>query len=315
MQICPGSRPPGLQFVSNRRFLTLSKAFVEIAKPAHYVFFQFCGTMGEAEPTGLIYSGGMPRVCHFHWKAEEAKPLMTVLQAAGFSVDYHERMASYREVRDQAKPPDAIVIDLSRLPSHGRELGVFFRASKSTRHVPLIFVGGEPEKVERIRKLLPDATYTPAARIRTALKAAMRNPPTTPVRPAQMMERWGNRTIAQKLGIAKDSRVAVIDPPHGYAQSIGEIPEGADYIEDSTGNCTIALWFVHGVPEFHAALLRMRKLAAGSRLWILWRKNKKDGLDGNMIRQSAADVGLVDYKICSFSESWSGMVFAVKKAR
>ncbi len=68
----------------------------------------------------------MPRVCLFHWKAEEAKPLMTVLQAAGFSVDYHERMAGYREVRDHPKPPDAIVIDLSRMPSHGRELGIFF---------------------------------------------------------------------------------------------------------------------------------------------------------------------------------------------
>ena len=47
---------------------------------------------------------------------------------------------------------DAVVIDLGRLPSHGREAGVFLRASKSTRLIPLLFVCTEgveddPEKV------------------------------------------------------------------------------------------------------------------------------------------------------------------------
>jgi len=254
----------------------------------------------------------MARVCLFHWNAEEARPLLTVLQAAGHSVELRGQMASFREVRD--RPPDAIVIDLSRLPSHGRELAVFFRGSKSTRHVPIVFVEGEPEKVERIRKLLPDAVYTSLARLRSAVKSALANPPANPVAAAQMMDRWGHRTTAQKLGIAKDSRVAVIDPPSGYARAIGELPEGATFDEESTEDCTVSLWFVHSVPEFHAALPRMRKLAAHSRLWILWRKSKRDGLDGNLIRAGCVAVGLVDYKICSINEAWSGMVFAVKKA-
>ncbi len=255
----------------------------------------------------------MARVSLFHWNAEEARPLLTVLQAAGYSVDYRGRMASYREVRDN--PPDAILIDLSRLPSHGRELAIFFRGSKKTRYVPIIFVGGEPEKVERVRKLLPDAAYTPAARVRVALKTALANPVATPVTPKQMMQRYGDRSTAQKLGIGRGARVAVIDGPADYAQAVGPLPEGACFEEDSTGDCTIALWFVHGVAEFHAALPRMRRLAAKSRLWIVWRKNKRAGLDGNLIRQGANAVGLVDYKICSLNEAWSGMVFAVKKPK
>ena len=266
---------------------------------------------GAAQPVNL-YSKKMARVCLFHWNAEEARPLLTVLQAAGHSVELHGKMASYREVRD--RPPDAIVIDLSRLPSHGRELAVFIRGSKSTRHVPIVFVEGDPEKVERVRKLLPDAAYTSLARLRSAVKSALANPPANPVKAAQMMDRWGHRTTAQKLGIAKDSRVAVIDPPSGYAQAIGELPEGAWFEEDSNEECAVSLWFVHSVPEFHSALPRMRKLAARTRLWILWRKNKRDGLDGNFIRAGCVAVGLVDYKICSVNDAWSGMVFAVKKA-
>ncbi len=255
----------------------------------------------------------MARIRLFHWNAEEARPLLTVLQAAGHSVDYQERLTSPRELRGSV--PDAYLIDLSRLPSHGREVGVYLRGAKSTRHVPIVFVAGTPEKVEYVRRALPDAAYTPLARVRSALKQAIANPPANPIKASQMMERWGHRTTAQKLGIVKDARVAVIDPPSGYAQAIGELPAGAYFDEDAPAACTITLWFVHGVPDFQAALPSMRKLAAKSKLWILWRKNKRDGLDGNLIRAGCIDVGLVDYKICSINETWSGMVFAVKKLR
>lgn len=254
----------------------------------------------------------MPRVRLFHWKAEEAKPLLTFLQGAGYAVDYKEPVSSYREVR--LSPPDAIVIDLSRLPSHGREVAVFLRDSKATRHIPIVFVGGEPEKIESVRRVLPDAVYTPLSRLRGALRTAIANPPANPLKPAQMMERWGSRTTAQKLGIAKNSRVFVIDPPSGYARAIGELPEGSCFEEESAENCAVSLWFVHGIAEFQAALPRMRALAARSRLWILWRKSKQGGLNGNVIRAGAIDVGLVDYKICSINDTWSAMVFAVKKA-
>lgn len=253
----------------------------------------------------------MARVCIFHWNAEEAGPLVTALQAAGHSVELHQRMASYREVR--ANPPDAIVIDVSRLPSQGRELAIFFRASKATRHVPIVFAGGEGEKLERVKKLLPDAAYTTTARVRGAVKAALAKPVVNPVTPKQMMQRYGDRSTAQKLGIGQGARVAVVDPPPDYAQAIGALPDGAWLQEDSTGECAITLWFVHAVPEFHAALSRMRQIAARSRLWILWRKNKRDGLDGNLIRRGANAVGLVDYKICSVNDTWSGMAFAIKR--
>src|SRR5580658_2705896 len=127
------------------------------------------------------------RIRLFHWRAEEAKPLLTLLKAAGYSVDYKEPVSSYREVR--SSPPDAIVIDLSRLPSQGREVAVFLRGSKATRNVPIVFVGGEPDKIERVRRVLPDAAYTSASRLRSTLRAAIANPPADPVKPAQMMDR------------------------------------------------------------------------------------------------------------------------------
>ena len=67
----------------------------------------------------------------------------------------------------------AVVIDLSRMPSHGKYVGAWLRGSKSTRHIPLVFVGGEAEKVAAIKKQMPDAVYASVAGIGAALKKAI----------------------------------------------------------------------------------------------------------------------------------------------
>ena len=55
--------------------------------------------------------------------------------------------------------PMRFLLNMTRLPSHGRAIAVFFRQRKATRGVPIVFLGGEPEKVEKARELLPDAVY------------------------------------------------------------------------------------------------------------------------------------------------------------
>ena len=57
-------------------------------------------------------------------------------------------------------PPAAVVIDLSRLPSHGRAVAFSLRQSKAARVIPLLFVDGAPEKLDRVKHDFPDAAYT-----------------------------------------------------------------------------------------------------------------------------------------------------------
>jgi len=254
----------------------------------------------------------MARVRLVHWKASEAAALLAALRGAGHVVDYEEKLdsAGFRAIR--AAPPDAFAIDLSRLPSHGREVAVFIRGQKATRHVPIVFVGGAEDKVEAIRKVLPDAVYTTAGRLRSAVRAALANRPTSPAVPAQMMARYASRTAAQKLGIGEGEMAALIDPPRNYASVIGELPAGAELLEGPAAACPITLWFVHDAAACREALPGMRKLAERTKLWILWRKGS--GVTQPFLRESAAAVGLVDYKICSVDAAWSGMLFARRKA-
>ncbi|HEY6344013.1 MAG TPA: hypothetical protein VIY49_21160 [Bryobacteraceae bacterium] len=253
------------------------------------------------------------RVRLFHWKAEEAAPAIAELEKAGFAVDYEEKLRSFKSIRDSK--PDAFVVDLSRLPAHGREVAIALRGHKATRHAPIVFVDGDGDKLETVRRALPDAIYTPRARLVPALRRA--RPLADPVRPAQMMERYAGRSAAQKLGVQAGMKVGVIDPPRDYGRVIGKLPEGATFEEncgeENCGDRKLTLWFVHDFARLQAGLPAMRRAAAHTRLWILWRKAKQDGLDGSVIRCAATELGLVDYKICSVNEVWSAMALAIKK--
>jgi hypothetical protein len=254
----------------------------------------------------------LSKVFVFHWKPAEAAPLLAALQKAGYQPVYNP----------QPKPPKlsdiekakalAVVIDLSRLPSHGRYVAAWLRGGKRTRHFPIVFVDGAPAKIDLVRRHIPDAVYTPLKNIGAALKKALKNTPHDPVVPRGMMESAPGRTTAQKLGIRAGHVVRVIDSPPDYEQVVGTLPDGAALSED-TREAAVTLWFIHDAAEYAAALSSRRKLAAQTRLWILWRKGARDGLNGNTIRQAALALGLVDYKICSLNEVWSGMAFAVKK--
>ena len=154
----------------------------------------------------------MPRVRLFHWKAPEASPFIELLRAAGHRVAYDEKIAPGLFSKIRKAPPDAVVIALNRLPSHGREVASFLRGSKTTRHIPIVFVGGDPAKVDAVRGLIPDAAYTSVERLIPTLQNVLAHPPAAPIVPPQMMERYRGRTAAQKLGIAKDTQVGLLDP-------------------------------------------------------------------------------------------------------
>jgi hypothetical protein len=251
----------------------------------------------------------MARVRLIHWNAVEAAPRIEKLRAAGHDVEFGGEYKDWR-----TRPIEAFVIDLSRLPAHGREVATALRGAKATRRLPILFVDGLPEKVSAIRAQLPDATFTTWPRIKTALKSALARPLADPVAPAQMMDRYGSRTVAQKLGIKENTSVLVIDPPRDYLRVLGELPDGAWVEEEPAAKSPVTVCFLREPGALPGVLETGRRLAAHSKLWICWPKGKKAGIRENDIRTSAIALGLVDYKICSVDSTWSGLLFSLKRS-
>jgi CheY-like chemotaxis protein len=253
------------------------------------------------------------RVLLIHWNAQEAATLLETLRRAGHVIDYDEK-ADYGLLRRlRLSPAEAVVIDLARLPSHGREVATAIRGSKATRHIPIVFLNGAAEKVEAIRRQLPDAVYTSTADLESALREAIDKPPQSPVVPTQMMSRYAGRTAAEKLGIKGGCTVALVDPPREYRRVLGEVPADVRFQEQDGDGCAVTLWFVREPDSYRRALPRMRDAAGCTKLWAVWPKQK--ALTQTMIREGAVAIGLVDYKICSIDEAWSAMALARPRSR
>ena len=247
-----------------------------------------------------------------YWKAAEAKPLIDLMERAGYSVHYAGDQKPIRMAQLRKIDPVAAVVDLSRMPSNGKYWAAELRAS-SLKHLPVVFVGGDRARVGPVKEAIPDAQYTTIQDLTNVLKKV--RPVANPVQPSRMMA--STRPAAVKLGVRENTRVALFDAPRDYLSVIGALPEGATIEEESEEIAPVTLWFVRDPDAYLSGLLTMKKRAAKSKLWVLYPKQQKGKASGGItqfvLRESAIKVGLVDYKICSVDGTWTGMAFAVKK--
>jgi CheY-like chemotaxis protein len=257
----------------------------------------------------------MVRLCLIHWHLSEAKTRAARLRSAGYEVDAGAVDGPEALQRIARNLPDAVVIDLSRLPSHGREVASFLRRTKATRHVPLIFVGGDVEKVARIQELLPDAVYTSWRRIRGAVPRALAQSPSEPVVPGAMAA-YAGTPLPKKLGIKPDSVVALIGAPPDFAKTLGALPDGVTLRNHARGRCDLVVWFTKSRKQLERRIERMAQLTCSGALWIAWPK-KASGvatdLTQTLVRNAGLSTGLVDYKIAAIDATWSGLKFARRK--
>ena len=213
--------------------------------------------------------------------------------------------------------PEAVVIDLGRLPSHGRQLALWLRENKKTRALPLVLVGGETAKVERLARDLPDAVYTTWPRIRGALQKALARPVAAPV----VVKRAGysGTPLAQKLGIKTEGVMALVGEPQGFRDLLEGLPEGVELRAQARGKCDVIVLFCRSRAELEKRFAGAhRALAEGGGLWVAWPK-KASGvatdLTEDAVRAHGLASGLVDNKVCAIDDTWSGLRFMRRRAK
>lgn len=278
-------------------------------------------TIAWAELTGLrsvhiIRTISMKYIRLIHWNSAEAEVKASMLRAAGYAVinDDFKGPADLRMLRES--PPLAAVIDLTRLPSRGREIAIALRHHKSTRFVPLLFVEGEPVKVERVKKVLPDAVYTTWGRIRSSLRDAIAHPPIAPKVPASIFDAYSDSPLSKKLGIRPNSDVVLIDAPRDFEKMIGALPKGAILRRRPVAGCDLIIWFTATRKGLNQRIIKVKASLEGGKLWIAWPKKAASidpDLSQTIVRETGLAAGLVDYKICSIDDQWSGLLFTIRK--
>ena len=268
---------------------------------------------------------GLSKLKLIHWNAAEVAEKAASLEAAGYAVDARPmEPAHLREMR--ADPPRAVVIDLSRLPSQSRDIAVALRASKGTRHLPLVFVGGEPEKVEKIKELLlTGATYTTWPGVIPVLKeaivaadasappAASGAPSSKPAAVKSVFAARAGVRLVDKLGIKAHTNVGLIGAPDGFEAKLAPLPEGAVLSRTMEHPYDLVLWFPTSRQDLEETIRRMGAVAGRGGLWVVWPKassNAACDITQPFVRRVGLAAGLVDHKVAVIDAVWTGLRFA-----
>jgi CheY-like chemotaxis protein len=247
-----------------------------------------------------------------HWNEREARERAARLESYGYEVEWRVRTGPELLAELKTTSPSAVVIDLERLPSHGRDAAIHLRRMKTTRQVPIVFVGGEAAKVARLKELLPDASYTTWPSIESSLQAALAQPPAAPVVPASVFAPYADRPIAAKLGIRPGAVLALVHPPPDFARTLGQVPGRATLVSRLGRDVSLAIWFVRTRRELEARVDAVAARAGDAPLWIAWPKKSAasaSDLTQQDVRRAGLAAGLVDYKICSIDATWSALLF------
>lgn len=99
------------------------------------------------------------RIFLFHWNKPEAEGYAGQLEKDGWEVEYEWEDGARGGNNVKQNSPDAVVFYHTRLPSHSRATAEYLAQTKSTRSIPLIFVGGEGEALEKTKKKIPSGIY------------------------------------------------------------------------------------------------------------------------------------------------------------
>jgi hypothetical protein len=130
------------------------------------------------------------------------------------------------------------------------------------------------------------------------------------------MAGYSVKPLVQKLGIAENMTVGVLNQPNFYDFSLGELPPG---VRVHKGDYPADVFIVFAERSDEAELgfqNAVSNLPADGAIWIFWPK-KSSGAETDLSEQTLRDLflpsGMVDNKVVAVDDTWSGLRFVVRK--
>jgi hypothetical protein len=115
----------------------------------------------------------MPRVYFVHWNQQEAEARAAELAAAGHEVRVQWSGEQGYSWGDYV--PDAVLISLDRLPSHGRAVAEWVWGAKKRQGIPIVFAGGKDEARAEFKEQFPAAAFCAADAAATVVTRVIEN--------------------------------------------------------------------------------------------------------------------------------------------
>ena len=126
---------------------------------------------------------------------------------------------------------------------------------------------------------------------------------------------YSGTPLAKKLGIKQGFCIKLINPPDYYFELFADLPENLDFNADETAKKDFVHFFTKSESEYLTSLPLLRdQIKPNGMIWVSWpKKSSKVATDvtGELIRNYALKIGLVDIKVCAVDEIWSGLKLVI----
>ena len=127
------------------------------------------------------------------------------------------------------------------------------------------------------------------------------------------MPAYSSTPLAQKLGFKDGTRYLLVGAPRDFRRELPTLPPTARAVAPRAAAADLIVFFA---PDLQTLTTRVggliEKLPPDGMLWIAWPKltsGVPTDLRESVVREILLKTGLVDIKVCSINETWSGLKF------
>jgi len=122
--------------------------------------------------------------------------------------------------------------------------------------------------------------------------------------------------LADKLDLSPGMNVILVNAPDDFESLLNPLPREISFDDALKPNAAYIHFFTTSKKDLEESFPDLKThLSPTGILWISWPKGssgKETDLDENAVRQIGLKNGLVDIKICSIDDAWSGLKFVVR---
>jgi hypothetical protein len=126
---------------------------------------------------------------------------------------------------------------------------------------------------------------------------------------------YSGTPLEKKLGIRENFRIRLIDVPENYFDLFTEWPQHVEISKNPRIKKDFIHFFTKEFAAYHNLLpLLKNEIAENGMIWVSWPKKSSrilSDVSEDLIRSYALESGLVDIKVCSVSEEWSGLKLVI----
>ncbi len=128
---------------------------------------------------------------------------------------------------------------------------------------------------------------------------------------------YSGTPLVRKLGFKPGMRALYVDAPAGFADLVGELPDGVRVLARPAADLDLVVLFVSRRRALERRLPGLHdRLAPAGMIWVAWPKRASKvptDMTEDVVRDVALPRGLVDVKVCAIDETWSGLKLVIRR--